>query len=214
MTIPRGPVTDFLVVSNLLIWAALWVTGLNESAIAHMGFVPAWVGQAFASGHLSAITDAVLLRPIGSSFLHGGFSHVAFNMMILLVIGRFVESRIGGWPMAVLFVVGAFAASLAQFLAGPMDVTTTIGASGASGAVFAAYMLFYSKPTVKPIGPIAPYWVRRLQLLALWTFINFALYFLTGSAGGIAIFAHMGGFVAGLLLAEPLQNRMSVQRRR
>ncbi len=214
MQVPRGPVTDFLVVSNLLIWAALWVTGLNESAIAHLGFVPALVGQAFASGDILAVADAVLLRPIGSAFVHGGFSHVAFNMIILLFTGRFVEGRIGGWGLAILLLVGAYAAALAQFFADPSDIATTIGASGASAAVFAAYMLYYSKPWAKSMGPIQPYWVRRLQLLALWAFINFALYFLTGSAGGIAIFAHMGGFIAGLFLATPLQNHGAVQRRR
>jgi membrane associated rhomboid family serine protease len=214
MAIPRGPVTDFLVVSNLLIWAALWVTGFDDVAIAHLGFVPALVGRAFASADILAIADALILRPIGSAFIHGGFTHVAFNMMILLFTGRFVEGRIGGRGMAILLLVGAYAAALAQFLADPSDIGTIIGASGASAAVFAAYMLFYSRPWATAMGPISPYWVRRLQLLALWAFINFALYFLTGSTGGIAIFAHMGGFVAGLFFATPLQNQRAVQRRR
>ena len=214
MQIPRGPVTDFLVVSNLLIWAALWVTGLTDNAVAHLGFVPAFVGQALAAGDVLAIFDAAALRPLGSAFVHGSFLQVAFNMLILLFTGRFVEGRIGGRAMVILLLVGAYAAALAQFLADPSDMAATIGASGASAAVFAAYMLFYSKQWAKPMGPISPYWVRRLQLLVLWAFINFALVFVTGSTGGIAVFAHMGGFIAGLLLAQPLLNQRFKQRRR
>lgn len=213
MRIPRGPVTDFLLVSNVLVYVVLWVLGRDYIAFERLGFVPALVSGAIESGDPIMLLDAALLRPLASAFVHNGLFHLLFNMMILLLTGRFVEGAMGGRGFIILYVVGAYAAALAQFVIDPKDISTTIGASGAGAAVIAAYFLLYAKGRAKPIGPLNAYWSRRLQLLALWAFINLALFYVTGSTGGVAIFAHMGGFIAGLFLTQPLLNRRMKQRR-
>lgn len=213
MRIPRGPVTDFLVISFVLVFVALWVLGRDQAAFERLGFASALVSEAVELGDPLAILDAFLVRPITSAFVHTGFLDLAFSMMILLLTGRFVEGAMGGRGLIILFVAGAYAAALAQFVIDPHDLTISVGASNAGAAIIAAYFLLYAKVRTKPIGPLNAYWSRRLQLLALWAFINLALFFVTGSAGGVAIFAQMGGFVAGLILTQPLLNRGVKQRR-
>ena len=107
--------------------------------------------------------------------------------------------------MAIVLLAGALGGALGQYLAGPMEMTPMIGASGSISSLIAVYALIFSQSQTKAIGPIPGYVVRAVWLAAAWI----GLQLMIGLAGGgglgaVAIWAHVGGFVAGLVIARPL----------
>lgn len=108
---------------------------------------------------------------VSSAFLHGGWLHLGFNMLMLLFCGRQVEGVVGGLLILLLYIVGAYAAALgvgARADSGPM-----IGASGAISAVVGAYALLFGNREVKAWGPFPASVVRMLWLGAGWTMLQF-----------------------------------------
>jgi membrane associated rhomboid family serine protease len=212
MQFPRGPVTNILVIINLVIAAIL--------------LVPTWWGYAVMAGGLFPIrfnTMAVAfpdtgflvptyLTPLSAAFLHGGITHVVMNMLTLLLIGKMVERVLGGGCYLSLYVLSAYAASatewLASFMAWPMSIdmmAPAIGASGAISGIIGAYALLFPNKMPKAWGPIPAAYARPLHLTLAWVGLNLALGFVGPGIGiGIAIWSHIGGFVAGMLLARPM----------
>ena len=178
------------------------------------GFVPARVSD---PGFLSdaGFEFPVLpmwLTPVGATLLHGGLLHLALNIIILLFCGRQVEAVLGRSLTLALYVAGAYAAALGQWAFDPMLTIPMVGASGAISAVLAAYALRYGSRDVRALGPIPAGIVRMLWLGAGWTALQFLIGIATSSGetgfgtGGseIAIGAHIGGFIAGMILVRPL----------
>jgi len=146
---------------------------------------------------------------ISSMFLHGGWMHLAGNMLFLWIFGDNVEDEMGHVPYLIFYIAAGIAAGLFQVVASPGSTVPTVGASGAIAGVMGSYLLLYPRARVDilliliiffRIFPI-PAWI----LLAVW----FALQFLGGigadsAAGGVAYWAHAGGFGAGLVLTLPL----------
>jgi membrane associated rhomboid family serine protease len=205
MRIPPGPLTNILVAINvviglLLIWPPAWEASVMAGALIPARF----------SGGNSAYLDIpyllpVWLTPFSSAFLHGGVLHLVLNMAMLLLMGRMTERVLGWQGLGILYVAGIIAAAAVEFLAHPSSQTPVIGASGAISAVIAVYMLLFPNKEPKPWGPIPVAIARPLQLLAMWVLINLMIGFAGPGMGlGIAIWSHIGGFIAGLLLARPL----------
>lgn len=150
------------------------------------------------------------LTPLTSALIHAGFLHLLFNMLILIVCGRPVESVIGPIGLLILYLVGAYAAAGAQFLTDPNSLT--VGASGAISAILGAYALLFGRNKVKVANPRLALWLNALWLLAAWIALNLVMRIIAGTGrlpgmdGGIqvAIAAHIGGFIAGIVLAWPL----------
>jgi len=198
-----APFTTGYALVCVVLFILLWITGFQVEAIVRAGFVPARFG-----------TDLILppgamvpffLTPLTSAFLHGGWLHLIFNMVMLLFIGRQLEAPLGGRAVAVLLLVGAYAGAIAQFLADPASPVPMIGASGAISALLAVFALIFSRTQTSAIGPIPAHWVRALWLAAAWIALQLALGLAGGGGfGAIAIWAHVGGFLAGLILARPL----------
>lgn len=187
----------------VIVFALLWITGFQIDAIVRAGFIPARFGNELILPPGTMVP--FILTPLSSALLHGGVLHIVFNVIVLLFIGRQLEAPLGSKAMAVLLLVGAYGGALAQFLADPQSAVPMIGASGAISALIAVYALIFSRSQASAIGPIPGHWVRALWLAAAWI----GLQLLIGLAGGggfgaIAIWAHVGGFLAGLLLARPL----------
>lgn len=144
-----------------------------------------------------------------SMFLHGGWMHLAGNMLFLYIYGDNVEDEMGPLRYLMFYVVAGVAAGLTQVAFEPASRVPMVGASGAIAGVMGAYLLLYPRARVDilvifivffRIFPI-PAWI----LLSLW----FALQFIGGlstpaNAGGVAYWAHAGGFVAGIALVLPL----------
>lgn len=195
-------VTGYALVCVVL-FILLWVTGYQDEAIMRAGFVPARFGSELILPPGALVP--FVLTPLTSAFLHGGWLHLIFNMVMLLFIGRQLEAPLGGKAIALLLLSGAYAGAFAQFLADPGSVIPMIGASGAISALLAVFALIFSRTQTSAIGPIPAHWVRALWLAAAWIGLQLALGFAGGGGfGAVAIWAHVGGFLAGLVLARPL----------
>ena len=187
----------------VIVFTLLWITGFQVDAIVRAGFIPARFGNELILPPGAMVP--FILTPLSSALLHGGVLHIVFNVIVLLFIGRQLEAPLGAKAMAVLLLAGAYGGALAQFLADPQSAVPMIGASGAISALIAVYALIISRSQASAIGPIPGHWVRALWLAAAWIGLQLLLGFAGGGGfGAVAIWAHVGGFLAGLLLARPL----------
>ena len=174
--------------------------GWTEQAALGLGFMPARLS-------LEAPWPAlpVWLTPLSATLVHGGFFHLALNLLLLIWCGREVERILGPGPVLLLYVAGAYAAAAGQYLLEPMAQTPMVGASGAISALIAAFALSFSK--AKPI--LRSFRLNRmlniLWILAAWIVLQWMTAYLMGMHGVlVATGAHVGGFLAGVLLQKPL----------
>jgi len=199
----KAPLTAGLAIVTSAAWLIVALFQLDYWAADTFGFWP-------ASPVASPVP--VWLEPLTATFVHSGLVHLLFNMVILVFCGRPVESVLGTPAMAVLYLLGAYAAAGAQYLVDPIAIAPMIGASGAISAVLGAYAMLFGRNKVKVSNPTVALWLNALWLMAAWivlqVIIGIALQggsFLTGGQGlTIAVAAHVGGFVVGVLLANPL----------
>jgi membrane associated rhomboid family serine protease len=186
-----------------LAWLIVAVLNLDQAAAIWGGFIPARVNGAIADASLAP----VWLTPLTSSLVHDGFLHVTFNLLFLLICGRSVEAILGIRGLLILYLLGAYVAAAAQYLASPNSVVPMIGASGAISAVIGAYAMLFGKNKVKVANPRLALWLHVLWLAAAWIGLQLLVSFAFGSRSGgdaIAAAAHIGGFILGLALAQPL----------
>lgn len=182
-----------------LAWLAAVVTGHGNWAAYQLGFIPV---RAVVTGPFLIPYG---LTPLTATLVHGGLLHLAFNMVLFVYIGRTLEATLGWAPLLILYVAGAYGAAVGQYFAGPGSVVPMIGASGAISAVLAVYALLFGRNEVKRIGPIPSHWVRALWLAAAWIGMQALIAVATLKTDfGVATAAHVGGFLAGLILARPL----------
>ncbi len=200
MNLPAGRLTNILVIATAAIWLALDLAGWLDWASIAAGFIPARVAGAALDGALP-----VVLTPLSATFVHANLAHVGFNMLMLLYCGRHAEYALGPAAFAFLYIVGAYASAGAQYLVDPGSIVPMVGASGAISAVLGAYALLFGQKRAKAIGPVPAIVVHILWLAAAWIGVQLLFGFAMADAGmAIAVAAHIGGFVAGLLLARPL----------
>jgi membrane associated rhomboid family serine protease len=183
--------------------AAAWLLSLSlpqQGLWSFGGFIPArFNGGSGLDGLPAALT------PLSATLLHADFVHLFFNIIFLLICGRAVEPVLGGKGLAVLYLVGAYAAAAAQYAGAPLELTPMIGASGAVSAVIGAYALLFGRNKVRIANPALAVAVNALWLAAAWVGLQMLIGYSFGTAGlRIAVAAHIGGFLAGLLLARPL----------
>ena len=198
-----APLVTGYALACVILFVLLQITGFQGEAIVRAGFVPARFGTELILPPGAMVP--FVLTPLSSTFLHGGWLHLIFNMVMLLFIGRQLEAPLGAKAMAVLLLVGAYAGALAQYLADPGSAVPMIGASGAISALLAVFALIFSRTQTSAIGPIPAHWVRALWLAAAWIGLQLAIGVAGGGGfGAVAIWAHVGGFLAGLFLARPL----------
>lgn len=201
-------VTVALIVLNVL--AFLWELSLGpqlQPFVMQAAFVPArFVGQGLGiAGLVPGIESAVL-----SMFLHGGWAHILGNMWFLWIFGDNVEDRLGHLRYVVFYFASGLAATAAHALFSPRSVIPAIGASGAISGVLGAYLFLYPRARVVTLLFLGIFiqviQVPALVYLPFWfiiqLFSGLASLGVPSSAqqGGVAFFAHIGGFVAGPLL--------------
>ena len=148
-----------------------------------------------------------------SMFLHGGFLHIIGNMLYLWIFGDNVEDAFGHIPYFFVYLLSGLLGSLLQVLISPHSTIPTIGASGAISGVMGAYFVLFPRARVLTVIPIF-FFIRLLYLpasllLGFWILLQ-VLYgcSATPGTGGVAYFAHIGGFVAGALLALIVRKRV------
>jgi len=196
------PVVNYLLIA-LNVAMFFWEVSLGralEPALFEVAFIPArfWAG---------GMLVPELIRIFVSMFLHGGLLHIGGNMLYLWIFGDNIEDRLGHFRYLVFYVACGFLATLAHAFFNPSSRVPSIGASGAIAGVLGAYLLLFPKARVTTLIPIIFFiTVRELPavfLLGFW----FVLQFFSGvgsvgaqDTGGVAYFAHIGGFIAGMIL--------------
>jgi len=147
-----------------------------------------------------------------SIFLHGGLLHVLGNMLYLWIFGDNVEDAMGPIRFLIFYVLCGLAAAFAQIAVGPGSSIPMVGASGAIAGVLAAYFMLYPHNRILTLVPLF-FFLRLVSLPAVFLLgFWFVLQLISGAGslgggGGVAYFAHIGGFVAGLFLVFPFRNR-------
>jgi len=174
--------------------------GVNGAAVAG-GFIPARLsGAVDLPGALP-----VWITPLSSALIHGGWFHLAVNMLMLVFAGSQVERIIGGSGLVLAYLVGAVVAALAQFGVDPSSPIPMVGASGAISALFGLYALFFGRPKQLTQNVRLNRWIHVAWLLVTWIALQWMAGYLAGGEGVmLATPAHIGGFLAGLLLQRPL----------
>jgi membrane associated rhomboid family serine protease len=153
-----------------------------------------------------------------SMFMHGGWLHIIFNMLFLWIFGNNVEDSMGRVRYALFYLLGGLAAALTQILVSPDSQAPLVGASGAIAGVLGGYALLY--PRARVLTAVFVFFIflveiPALVMLGIWIFLQFlpAVGQLAspdvGSQGGVAYFAHLGGFAFGLLLIKLFAERRS-----
>jgi membrane associated rhomboid family serine protease len=202
-----SPVVTFLLVAaNIVIFLGELTLppGALQDVFSTWGLVPAH--EMAAGSIVFAVTSALT-----SMFLHAGWAHVLFNMLYLWVFGSGLESRIGSARFGALYFAAGIVASQAQVWLSPFSEQSIVGASGAIAGVLGAYFVVDPRATIRVLLPIwiIPFFfnVPAVVFLGLW-FLQNALSgtvsLAAAASGGVAWWAHVGGFIAGALLVRSL----------
>jgi membrane associated rhomboid family serine protease len=180
---------------------------------AHYSLIPAHIHNDLANAWPTIFT---------SMFLHGGFMHIAGNMLYLWIFGNNVEDTLGKVRYVLLYLACGVIAAFAQVATGPDSLIPTVGASGAIAGLMGAYLVLFPRAEITAIVPI--FYIGTIQevpatiVIGFWAVIQFANAHWLGGAGmrggGVAYMAHVGGFLAGVLLILLLGGRRLVQERR
>jgi membrane associated rhomboid family serine protease len=228
--------TWLLIGVTVAVWLVVQGAGQPEAvavSVCNLGMVPgelthrAPLGLAVPLGPgMACVVDADPINrftPLTSIFLHGGWGHLLGNMLFLWVFGNNIEDSMGPWRFLVFYLVCGLAAAAAHLLVDPASPIPTVGASGAISGVMGAYLVLY--PTVRvnmlfifiiffKVIPI-PAWL----VLLWWFFVQVV----TGLpqlssvrpdvSGGVAVWAHVGGFLAGVVLIKLFEDPRLVARR-
>jgi membrane associated rhomboid family serine protease len=193
--------TNGIAAVTALAWVIAVVTGNSEQAALTMGFIPARLSGLAVPW----IAIPTLLTPLTATLVHSGLIHIGFNLLIFLWCGSQVERVLGNTSLVILYVIGAYAAALAQWAVDPMGSVPMVGASGAISAVIGAYALSFGRAKRVSSSPAINRWVNVVWLLAAWVVLQAMTGWLANGQGYLlATPAHVGGFVAGLLLQRPL----------
>ena len=216
-------VTVALIVANVLVFLYEFSLGPHlESFIRVWGATPAFFAQMLGGAEvMNKNGEAVMplvppfLTLFTSMFLHGGWLHLIGNMWYLWIFGDNVEDAMGKFRFIVFYLLAGVLSGLAQVVISPHSTIPALGASGAIAGVLGAYLILYPRASVLTIVPLGWY-IQTVRLpvllvLGLWFVIQlfYGLASLPGAGqtGGVAFFAHIGGFVTGLVLVKLFQKR-------
>jgi membrane associated rhomboid family serine protease len=213
----RPYLTVALVLANVLVWVLFQLPDLDGSVESAAYYPCALAGSCGSPGIVWPLTL------VTSMFMHGGWEHLIGNMLFLWIFGNNVEDAMGRARFLVFYVAGGLAATLTQTvvtLAASGEAAARIpnvGASGAIAAVMGAYLVLYPRARVLTLVGFYPIEIRALWYLGLW----FVFQLWTGSfsivqpeeGGGVAFFAHIGGFAAGAIAVRAFARGRPVARR-
>jgi len=207
-------VTYFLIALNLVIYFFEWQLGPRDQAsfLSSFALIPlrvtSWVSGAAPLNH-------VFFPFFSSMFLHANWPHVIVNVWFLAIFGDNVEDRLGHFPYMVFYLACGLAGNLAHFAFNVNSQALAMGASGAIAGVMGAYFLLYPRARVLTWWVFFVLWLPAWLVLGywfLWQFLSGVASVLpsSGQTGGIAFWAHVGGFACGLLLIKILPTRKDV----
>ena len=184
--------------------------------IDEFGVVPSYFTHAL-EGNAHASLAAGLLSILTSMFLHGSWLHIIGNMWALYIFGDNIEDRLGHGTYLAFYLICGFAASFTHILLNLGSNVPSVGASGAIAGVMGAYFVLYPRSRVLTIVPLIVFftfwWLPAWIVLGYWFIVQFfsgaatSIAYTNQSTGGVAFWAHVGGFVAGILLIKIFPQR-------
>lgn len=232
----RTPVVTIGIIAAMLgVWVLVQGGGFDDlrlaTTVCNWGLVPAELTHLRPIGFSVPLADGLTcdvdnawinwLTPFLSMFLHGSWGHVLSNALFLWVFGNNVEDVMGRGRFLVFYLICGLVAAGAQTLIDPASPVPTVGASGAISGALGAYLLLYPKVMVRVYFP--PIFFFRIQawVMLIWWF---AMQFFSGLpqlvapnpaiSGGVAVWAHIGGFAAGVLLSRAFEDPELIARHR
>jgi membrane associated rhomboid family serine protease len=200
-------VTALIIVTNLVIFVRELIGG--EAFVDQWSMIPAQV----VSGHH-------LITILTSMFMHGSWSHIIGNMVFFWAFGPEIEDAMGRGRYLVFYLAGGLAATLAQIAANPHSTVPNLGASGAIAAVMGAFLVTYPRDRIRTVLAIFIFVRVRFIPAALLIGIWFLTQLINAGAvarvqtGGVAYFAHIGGFIFGAVTARLFEARSQMRPRR
>ena len=208
----RVPVVNYLLILvNVLVFLWMYViSGKGAEGFLQYALIPSEISQGLDPGDVVSIFT--------SMFMHAGWLHLAGNMLYLWIFGDNIEDRLGHVAYLIFYLVGGVAAAIVHYLSGPSSVVPTVGASGAIAAVLGAYLVLYPHSRVYTFIPFG--FFARLTLvpavfvLGIWFVLQFFSGVITLGAvnqGGTAYWAHIGGFLFGLLAGKLIKRNRPQQ---
>jgi membrane associated rhomboid family serine protease len=211
-------VTYFIIALNTVVFLFELSVGQQShralnSLIYHFGVVPLHFERAF-TGASSISLPGLFLPLLTSMFLHASWLHLLLNMLFLWIFGDNIEDYLGHFTYLIFYLVSGFAAGMAHILLNAGSSVPSVGASGAIAGVMGAYFVLYPRARVLIwFPPIFFFHLPAWLVLGYWFLVEFLSGAATSlaetgeSSGGIAVWAHVGGFVAGIVLIKLLPER-------
>jgi membrane associated rhomboid family serine protease len=202
----RLPIVNVaIIVANFAVWLFYELPHLDR-AVFHASFYPCTVNDSCHGPESWGVSW------ITSMFLHGSWDHILGNMLFLAVFGKNVEDAFGHIRYLAFYFAGGFVATMTQtamtllFSTGAEARVPNLGASGAIAAVLGAYFVLYPTSTVRGLIVIFPVRLSAWYFLGAWFLYqlieaNFGLFGASANGGGVAFFAHVGGFLFGVIVA-------------
>jgi membrane associated rhomboid family serine protease len=197
----------FLIALNVVIY--VWGLSFGHHALngfrAEFGLVPHRTLM-ILSGQTAAGPAAAILPLFTCMFLHGSFLHLAGNMLALWIFGDNIEDYLGHFNYLVLYLASGLIGGITHILLNPASRVPTIGASGAIAGVMGAYFILYPKARVLTWFFILILWLPAWLVLGYWFLVQFVTVSETAQSG-IAVWAHLGGFAAGVIMIKIFPQR-------
>ena len=196
--------TVLLIITNLFVWFYVQGAGVDfqqlEASVMVFGAQPCEI-----TGNCQ-VTGPGASALITSMFMHGGWGHLLGNMLFLWVFGNNIEDSMGHFRFLAFYLVCGLAASFAHIFFSPASQVPMVGASGAISGIMGAYILLYPSAKVRTwFPPIFFFRIRAVFFLLLWFVLQLSDALATPGMpeeGGVAVWAHIGGFVAGFVLIK------------
>jgi len=231
----RPPVMTYAIIgANIAAWLLVQGGGFNEPVLAasvcNYGMVPGEVTRMAALGTgvpigpgMACVIDNQAINnftPLTSMFLHGSWMHLIFNMLYMWVFGNNIEDSMGSARFLAFYLICGLAGSAAHIMVEPGSPVPTVGASGAISGIMGAYLILY--PTIRVKMFIPPLFIIRMRawFVLIWWIGGQVLSGLPEVmgvrpevTGGVAFWAHVGGFVAGMILVKFFENPRLVAQR-
>ena len=230
----RPPIMTYLILATLVgVWVFVQGAGVNEvqlaTSICNLGLVPGEIthmarlgtGVPLGNGMACVVDNDPIDRitPVISMFLHGGWLHLLGNCLFFWVFGNNIEDRMGPIRFLAFYLICGLAASAAQIISQPASPVPTVGASGAISGILGAYLVLYPRVRVRmlllffivsiPAWAVLLWWFGWQLLSALPGLMEVR----PDVSSGVAVWAHIGGFVTGLILVKLFENPNLVARR-
>jgi membrane associated rhomboid family serine protease len=212
------PYVNYIIIGlNILVFVLLQGLGGNDAFTYAFSLVPQEITSGIdlagaktieVGGQTATILHQATPLPVyfnflSSMFMHGDIMHIFGNMLFLWIFGDNIENLIGHFRYIAFYVVCGIAAALAQIVMGPDSIIPMLGASGAISGVLGGYMLLFPTRQVRALIFRVVTTVPAYVALGLWIGYQILLGYLTPSgSGGVAYAAHIGGFIAGLVLIK------------